>query len=44
VIVPQNNKGTRHAARMDAPCFCGSGKPFKECHGRPKNAGMLGRN
>lgn len=38
VIVPEKNKGARHAARMDAPCFCGSGKPFKECHGRPKAA------
>jgi hypothetical protein len=38
IIVPEKNKGARHAARMDAPCFCGSGKPFKECHGRPKSA------
>lgn len=23
-------------SRMDAPCFCGSGKPFRECHGKKK--------
>ena len=21
---------------MEALCFCGSGKPFKECHGKRK--------
>ena len=23
-------------SKLDAPCFCGSGKPFRECHGKKK--------
>ena len=30
---PKANRKTS-ASRMDAPCFCGSGKPFRECHGK----------
>ncbi|MBQ9367450.1 MAG: SEC-C domain-containing protein, partial [Victivallales bacterium] len=22
---------------VDGLCFCGSGKPFKECHGKPRS-------
>lgn len=25
------------SAKMEAMCFCGSGKPFKECHGKRKS-------
>lgn len=24
-------------SKLDAPCFCGSGLPFKECHGKPRS-------
>lgn len=30
---PKANRKTS-ASRMDALCFCGSGKPFRECHGK----------
>lgn len=33
----QKGSGKRHfGARLEGACFCGSGKPFKECHGRPR--------
>ncbi|MBR4674095.1 MAG: SEC-C domain-containing protein [Victivallales bacterium] len=35
------NRPARSAAKVhkmvDGLCFCGSGKPFKECHGKPRN-------
>ena len=32
-IMPKSVRG----AKVEAMCFCGSGKPFKECHGRKKS-------
>ena len=32
----QQRKGTKTSVKMEALCFCGSGKPFKECHGKRK--------
>jgi hypothetical protein len=37
VITPESGQRARHAAKMDALCFCGSGKLFKECHGRRRS-------
>jgi len=31
---PTRKERKQNATRLDAPCFCGSGKPFRECHGR----------
>ncbi|MCR5381524.1 MAG: SEC-C domain-containing protein [Lentisphaeria bacterium] len=32
----QQNKMAKASVKMEALCFCGSGKPFKECHGKRK--------
>ena len=32
----QGNERPHLTSKLDAPCFCGSGKPFRECHGKKK--------
>ena len=32
----QQRKAAKTSVKMEALCFCGSGKPFKECHGKRK--------
>ena len=32
----QQRKAAQASVKMEALCFCGSGKPFKECHGKRK--------
>ena len=34
--LPSQRKATGTSVKMEALCFCGSGKPFKECHGKRK--------
>ncbi|MBP5671375.1 MAG: SEC-C domain-containing protein [Victivallales bacterium] len=35
ISMPAQRKGAS-SVKMEALCFCGSGKPFKECHGKRK--------
>ncbi len=35
-ISQQQRKAAKTSVKMEALCFCGSGKPFKECHGKRK--------
>jgi len=32
----QQRRAAKTSVKMEALCFCGSGKPFKECHGKRK--------
>ena len=32
----QQQRAAKTSVKMEALCFCGSGKPFKECHGKRK--------
>ena len=32
----QQQRAAKASVKMEALCFCGSGKPFKECHGKRK--------
>ena len=34
--LPQQRNAAKTSVKMEALCFCGSGKPFKECHGKKK--------
>ena len=32
----REGKSKKVGTRLEGLCFCGSGKPFRECHGKPK--------
>ena len=34
--LPSQRKASSNSVKMEALCFCGSGKPFRECHGKKK--------